>query len=150
MTQEDFKRLSKFKKEDLINIIIKKDDTLKNSLEKVKEKYLKKQQGLINEIKRLQEYISKFREMEDRYRIEKGLPVFVEYVSELGEVKTAYGIFIFESKNHITIKINDGIGFYRKHIKKKLINGIKEYYRTKTINNLFEKNKHLLMEKTKK
>lgn len=125
----NYESLQKMSKEELISIVIKKNITENNNIKLVHDKYKKKHEGLVKEILKLQKFITKFREIEDKFNVKKGDTVFVEYVSQLKDVRTCLGMFVRENKTHIVVRVKDTKEYYNYIIKKKLINGIKQYYK---------------------
>jgi hypothetical protein len=111
LEEKSKKRLLKFKKVELIKIILeqnlKRDINEKKIVVDMNKKYKKDMKTKNNHIKELQNYIKKFRACQDKFGIEKGQKLFIEYKTELGEVRTALGYLLEESKNHINIKIKD-------------------------------------------
>lgn len=124
LTKEEYnKQLMKFKKIELIDYFLKKIEQER----KTRDSHIEKTKKLGKEINRLNKFIKKFRVMADKFKIGKGSHIFVEYVSEVGSVRTALGWLVEETKMHIKLRVKDKKGYYHYYIKKKLINGVKEY-----------------------
>ena len=122
--KEQIKDLSKFKKIDLIQIILKHDFT-----------EIEKQKILLNKIKELKKKIVNQKEIIDKLSSKKeefvfniGKKVFIEYLSAKGLPRTAKGFINKETNTKIKLLIKDKNKEYFYIIFKNMITGVKEYY----------------------
>ena len=124
-SEEDrIKDLSKFKKIELIKIILKTD----NKQIEEQKLLLNKNKVLIQKIVTQKEIIDKLSSKKEEFVFNIGKKVFIEYLSAKGLPRTAKGFINKETNTKIKLLIKDKNKEYFYIIFKNMITGVKEYY----------------------